>query len=155
MIAATIIALLLIFGIGGGPFGELMTKFTKDPIKHTIVEKERRDQALDELKSLKKAIKAFNKGVSKDIKHFHKLVENYDSKPAEFDSMFSSVLAKRKQEVNTIWERRSAMLKHINADEWTTIISSVKAKIKATDQGEASVCAHSNAGSPSTADRQK
>ena len=130
MIAAAIIALLLIFGIGGGPFGELMTKYAIDPIKTTIVEKDRQDQALDELKSLKKAIKAFNKGVSKDIKHFHKLVENYDSKPAEFDNMFSSVIGKRKQEVNTIWERRSAMLKHIQAEEWKTIISSAKAKME-------------------------
>ena len=130
MIAATILAILLIFGVGGGPFGELMTKYTKDPIKHTIVEKDRRDQALDELKSLKKAIKEFNKGVSKDIKHFHKLVENYDSKPAEFDSMFSSVIEKRQQEVNNIWDRRSAMLQHINADEWQTIISSAKSKME-------------------------
>jgi len=130
MIAATVIALLLIFGIGGGPFGELMTKYAKDPIKHTIVEKDRRDQALDELKSLKKAVKEFNKGVSKDIKQFHKLVENYDSKPAEFDNMFSSVIGKRKQEVNTIWERRSAMLKHVQAEEWKTIISSAKAKME-------------------------
>jgi hypothetical protein len=130
MIAATVIALLLIFGIGGGPFGELMTKYAKDPIKTTIVEKDRREQALDELKSLKKAVNAFNKGVSKDIKQFHKLVENYDSKPAEFDNMFSSVLAKRKQEVNTIWERRNALLAQIKADEWQTIISSAKAKME-------------------------
>jgi hypothetical protein len=130
MIAATVIALLLIFGIGGGPFGELMTKYAKDPIKTTIVEKDRREQALDELKSLKKAVNAFNKGVSKDIKQFHKLVENYDSKPAEFDNMFSSVIGKRKQEVNTIWERRSAMLKHVQAEEWKTIISSAKAKME-------------------------
>mgnify|MGYP001815521322 FL=1 len=130
MIAATIIAILLIFGVGGGPFGEIMTKYAKDPIKHTIVEKDRQDQALDELKSLKKAIKAFNKGVKKDIKQFHKLVENYESKPAEFDNMFSSVIGKRKQEVNTIWERRSAMLKHIQAEEWKTIISSAKAKME-------------------------
>lgn len=130
MIAATIIALLLIFGLGGGPFGELMTKYAKDPIKHTIAEKDRRDQALDELKSLKKAVKEFNKGVSKDIKQFHKLVENYESKPEDFNNMFSTVLNERQQEVDKIWDRRSTMLKHIKADEWTTIISSAKAKME-------------------------
>ena len=130
MIAATIIAILLIFGVGGGPFGELMTKYAKDPVKHTIVEKDRREMALKELKSVKKAIKEFNKSTSKDIKHFHKLVENYDSKPEEFDNMFSSVLAKHKQEVDKIWDRRSTMLTHIKADEWTTIISSAKAKME-------------------------
>ena len=130
MIAATILALLLIFGVGGGPFGELMTKYAKDPIKTTVVEEDRREQALKELKALKKAVKEFNKGVSKDIKQFHKLVENYDSTPEEFDQMFANVLAKRQQEVDKIWDRRSAMLTHINADEWQAIISSAKAKME-------------------------
>ena len=130
MIAATILALLLIFGVGGGPFGELMTKYAKDPIKTTVVEEDRREQALKELKALKKAVKEFNKGVSKDIKQFHKLVENYDSTPEEFDQMFANVLAKRQQEADKIWDRRSAMLTHINADEWQAIISSAKAKME-------------------------
>lgn len=130
MIAATILALLLIFGVGGGPFGELMTKYAKDPIKTTVVEEDRREQALKELKALKKAVKEFNKGVSKDIKQFHKLVENHDSTPEEFDQMFANVLAKRQQEVDKIWDRRSAMLTHINADEWQAIISSAKAKME-------------------------
>jgi len=127
MIAATIIAIFIIFGLGGGPFGEL-TKYAKDPIKTTIAEEDRREQALKELSSLKKAVKEMNKGVSKDIKQFHKLVKNYESKPADFDNMFSTVLTKRKQEVGKIWERRSAMLTHIKADEWKTIISSAKTK---------------------------
>lgn len=130
MIAATVIAILIIFGAGGGPFGEFMTKYIKDPIKTTIVEEERRELALKELSSLKKAIKGFNKGISKDIKQFHKIVENYESKPDDFDSMFSTVLAKRQQEVDKIWERRSAMLKHIQADEWQTIINRAKAKVE-------------------------
>ena len=130
MIAATILAILLIFGAGGGPFGELMTKYTKDPIKQTIVEEDRQKMALDELKPLKGAIKDFNKHVSKDIKQFNKLVRNYDSTPEEFDQMISGVFTKRKQEVETLWERRSAMLAHIKAEEWQTIISSAKAKME-------------------------
>jgi uncharacterized protein (DUF488 family) len=130
MIAATILAILLIFGVGGGPFGELMTKYTRDPIKETIVEEDRQKMALHELKTLKGAIKDFNKHVSKDIKQFHKLVENYESTPEEFDQMISSVLVKHKQEVETIWERRSAMLAHIEADEWQTIVTSAKAKMQ-------------------------
>ena len=124
MIAATILAILLLFGVGGGPFGELMTEYTKDPIKETIVEEDRQKMALHELKSLKGAIKDFNKGVSKDIKRFHKLVKNYESTPAEFDQMFADVFAKRKQGVEALWQRRGAMLAHIKADEWQTIISS-------------------------------
>ena len=43
--------------------------------------------------------------------------------------MISGVFAKRKQEVETLWERRAAMLEHIKADEWQVIISSAKAKM--------------------------
>lgn len=130
MIAATILAILIIFGVGGGPFGELMTKYTKDPIKETIVEEDRQKMALHELKSLKGAIKDFNKHVSKDIKQFDKLVKNYESTPEQFDQMISGVFTKRKQEVETLWQRRSAMLTHIKADEWQTIVSSAKAKME-------------------------
>lgn len=128
MIAATILAIFLIFGMGGGPFGELTSKYMKDPIKETVAEEARRDIALDELKSLNKAIKDFNKNVSKDIKKFDKLVENYESTPEEFDQMVSGVFTKRKQEVETLWDRRSAMLTHIKPDEWQTIVSSAKMK---------------------------
>ena len=130
MIAATILAILLIFGMGGGPFGELTSKYMKDPVKHSIVEEERRDMALDELKSLKKAINEFNKHVSKDIKQFDKLVKNYESTPEEFDQMLTDVFTKRKQEVETLWDRRSAMLTHIKPEEWQAIINSAKTKME-------------------------
>lgn len=128
MIAATVLAILLLFGMGGGPFGEFTTSYLKEPIKTTIVDEDRRDQALDGLGDLKDGIKDFNKQVSKDIKQFHKLVKNYESTPEQFDQMFSSVLAKRKQEVEAIWQLRSAMLEHIQPDEWQTIISRARAK---------------------------
>lgn len=131
MIAAAIIGLLLIFGLGGGVFGELMTKYAEDPIKTTIVEEDRREAALDELKSLEKTVKALNKGVSKDMKAFRKLVEDYDSTPEDFDNLFASVFENREQEVNAIWDQRSALLTHIQADEWQTIIASAKAEMEA------------------------
>jgi len=128
MIAAVLLALFVVFGMsGGGSFGELMTEYTKDPIKATITDEERRKMALKGHSSLKDAIKGFNKNTSKDIKQFDKLVKDYDSTPEEFDQMLSAVLAKNKQEVGNIWEQRSAMLTHIQADEWTSIISGAKA----------------------------
>ena len=94
------------------------------------MEQDRQKMALHELKSLKGAIKDFNKHVSKDIKQFDKLVKNYESTPEQFDQMISGVFTKRKQEVETLWEQRSAMLTHIKADEWQTIVSSAKAKME-------------------------
>ena len=53
--------------IGGGPFGELMTRYARESIKATIVEEDRSDLALHWLGDLKDAIKDFNKHVSKGI----------------------------------------------------------------------------------------
>ena len=127
MIAATIIAILLIFG-GGGLFGDLTTEYVKDPIKDTIAEKDRRELALDGLDSLNDVIKDFNKNVLEDIERFDELVKNYDSTPEQFDQMASGSFVRRQQEIETIWKRRSAMLAHIQADEWQTIINNAKAK---------------------------
>ncbi len=130
MIAATIIAILFIFGGGGGPFGDLTAEYVKEPIKETIVEEDRREMALDELDALKDSIEDFNAQVSKDIERLDKLVKNYESTPEEFDQLISSAFTRRQQEVEKIWKQRSAMLAHIKADEWTTIINSAKAKMK-------------------------
>jgi len=129
MIAATVIAIWVFFGAGGGPFGELL-EHAKDPIKSTITDKDRRKMALEELTSLNNAVEELNKGVSKDIKQFHKLVENYDSNWEQFDKMISASAEERQQELDTIWDRRSAMLKYIHADEWQAIVKGAQAKVK-------------------------
>ena len=128
MIAATILAIWVIFGGGSGLFGELMSSYVEDPMEAVIVEEDRRELALDGLDELQDAIKDFNKQVLKDIKQFDKLVNDYDSTPEEFDQMVTSVFTKRQQEVENFWNLRKAMLAHIDADEWPVIISSAKAK---------------------------
>ena len=128
MIAATVLAILIIFGGGGGLFGDLTTEYVEDPIKDTIADENRRELALDGLDLLEDAIEDFNKNISKDIEQFDELVKNYDSTPEAFDQMVSGGFARRQQEIENIWKRRSAMLAHINADEWQTIISSAKAE---------------------------
>lgn len=127
MIAATILAIFILLG-GGGLFGNLMSEYVEDPIEATIVEEDRREKALDQLDELQNAIKDFNKAVSKDIKQFHKLVENYDSKPEDFDQMLAGVFEQRNKEVENFWQLRKDMLAHIEADEWQAIISSAKAE---------------------------
>ena len=128
MIAATILAIWILFGGGGGLFGDLTTRYMEDPMKDTIVEEARREQALDELDSLQDAIKDFNKNLSKDIKQFDKLVKNYDSTPEAFDQMVSDSFVRRQQEMDKIWKQRSEMLIHIKPDEWQAIISGAKAE---------------------------
>lgn len=67
MLIAALLSLLVLFGGHGGPFGELMTTYAKDPIKTTIVDKDRRASALKGLSILKDDIAELNKQVSNDL----------------------------------------------------------------------------------------
>jgi hypothetical protein len=116
------------FGSVDGHYGDFMSMYIKDPIETTITDEARRDLALKELGSIKDEIKDFNKNVLQDIKQLNNLVKDYDSKPEDFDSMYSSILANNKKNLDDVWKLRSAMLTHIHVDEWQTIINSAKAK---------------------------
>lgn len=130
MLIAALISLLVLFGGHGGPFGELMTTYAKDPIKTTIVDKDRRASALKGLSKLEDDFGELNKQVSNDLKQFDKLIKDYDSKPEAFDALFSSALAKREAETEKIWARRNAMLKYIQPDEWQAIINRARAEME-------------------------
>lgn len=131
MLAATVLAIFLVFSMDGGAFGDFMSDYVKKPMKMTIEDNDRRKLALHALSSLKKGIKDFNKGVSKDTKKLKKLVDDYASTPGEFDNLVASAFSRRGQEMGEIWTRRETMLKHIQAEEWQEIMSSAKAKAQA------------------------
>lgn len=128
LIAATAAILIYFGGSAGGFFGGLAMNFIEDPIENTITDEARRKDALEGLSLLKEDIENFNKYVSEDIDQFAKLVKNYNSTPEEFDSTFSSGVAKRQEALNKVWEDRSKMLTHITPEEWQTIMSSAKSK---------------------------
>jgi hypothetical protein len=128
MIAATLLALyLLFFSAGHDQFGTLMENYVKDQMKVVIVDEGRRKLALQGLSVVNDDISDLNKTVSKGDKELEVLIKNYNSKPEEFDQLFSSVLTKRQQQVNKLWDDRQAMLIHIQADEWRAIINGAKA----------------------------
>ena len=128
MIIATVTAILLIFGSSdNGFFGKFITEYVEDPIKNTIVDEERRKLALESLSLLKDDIEEFNKQNAEAIEQFKKMVKNYDSRPEDFNKMFSSMLSERQKQADLIWEHRSNLLIHIQAKEWKRIITSAKA----------------------------
>ncbi len=128
LIAATAAVLIFFGGSSGGFFGDLVTNYIEDPIEKTISDEPRRELALEELSLLQDDIEEFNELVTEDIEKFSELVKNYNSTPEEFDNTFSSMVTKRQEVLNKIWEDRSKMLTHISPDEWQTIVSSAKLK---------------------------
>jgi hypothetical protein len=132
MLAALLLAFFgfMAFSGSGGDmttFGELMAQHVKGQIKTTIPDHDRRHAALTELSALNDRVDDMNKQLSKDVKALEKMIKNYESKPKEFDRLFTSMLLKREVQVNQLWNDRQAMLQHILPDEWQTIIDGAKA----------------------------
>ncbi len=128
MLIAAAAAILRYIGASiTGLFGELTSKYVEDPIKNTIVDEQRRDLALKQLSLLKDRIKKLNEQEAKAVEELSGLVKDYGSRPEDFDRLLSSVGEQRQQQVEKIWEERSAMLVHIRPDEWKAIFDSAKA----------------------------
>ena len=133
MLAALLVAFMgfmLFAGPVGDQLGELMTRHVEGQIKITIADKDRRSSALQGLSVINDDISDLNDRLSQDVKALEKLLRNYDSKPDDFDRLFASVLARRDQQVNQLWDHRQSMLQHIQAEEWRTIISGARAEME-------------------------
>jgi hypothetical protein len=128
VIAAILLAVYFsFFGAGPDQLGQLMTHYVKDQIKIAIGDEGRRKLALKGLSVVDDDISDLNKQLSKDVEQVEKLIRNYNSKPEEFDQLFSSTLAKRQQQTDRLWDDRKAMLQHIQPDEWRAIMSGARA----------------------------
>jgi len=114
-------------GAGDTLFSGFMTPYVKDQVKIAIPDEERRELALKGLAAVNDDFRTLNEQLPKDVDQLKKLIKNYDSKPEDFDRLFSSVLAKRQQQTDKIWDDRKAMLQHIRADEWRAILSGARA----------------------------
>jgi hypothetical protein len=131
MLAAILLGLFLYFGGGGGDlFGTLMTEHVKEQVKKNIPDEERRKLALKALSVVNDDINELNKQLSKELGQMEKLIKDYDSKPEDFDRLFSSVMTKRQKMTDKIWDDRTAVLQHVQADEWQAIISSARAEME-------------------------
>ena len=126
MLAAILLGLFLLFSGGGNVLGTMMTRHVEDQVKKNIPDEERRKLTLKGLAVVNDDIKKLNDQLSNDLGQMGKLIKDHDSKPEDFDRLFSSVLAKRQELVDKIWDDRSSMLQHIRPDEWQTIMSGAK-----------------------------
>jgi hypothetical protein len=103
------------------------TSYVKDQVRIAIPDEKRRELALKGLEAVHDDFRDLNKQVSKDVAQLEKLIKNYNSKPENFDQLFSSALAKRQKQTDKIWNDRKAMLQHIQPDEWRAILSGARA----------------------------
>jgi hypothetical protein len=127
MLAAILLGLFMLYSGGGNVLGTMMTQHVTDQVKKNIPDEERRRIALKELAAVNDDIKKFNNQLSKDLDQMEKLIKDYNSKPEDFDRLFSTVLARRQELADKIWDDRTAMLQHIQPDEWQAIMNGARA----------------------------
>ena len=127
MLAAILLGLFMLYSGGGNVLGTMMTRHVTDQAKKNIPDEERRKLTLKKLAVVNDDIKKLNEQLSKDLGQMEKLIKDYDSKPEDFDRLSSSVLARRQELVDKIWDDRTAMLQHIHPDEWQAIMSGARA----------------------------
>jgi hypothetical protein len=131
MLAAILLGLFLSFGGGGGSLlGTMMTQHVTDQTRKNIPDEERRKLALKGLSAVNDDIKKLNEQLLKDLGQMETLIRDYDSQPEDFDRLFSSVLAKRQELVDKIWDDRTALLQHVKPEEWQAIMSGAKAAME-------------------------
>ena len=121
MLIAIYLGIMALLGGAGGVFGDLTTQHVKERIKVHVAE-DRQQLALKNLSVVVDDIEEINKQLSKDVKQVEKLVKDYNSTPDEFNQQFATALDKRMQQITKLVSDRKAMLQHITAEEWQTII---------------------------------
>ena len=131
MLAVILLGLFFLFSGGGGNvLGTMMTQHVTDQVKKNIPDEERRKLALKGLAVVNDDIKKLNEQLSNDLGQMEKLIKDYDSKPEDFDRLFSSVMARRQELVDKIWDDRTAVLQHVQPDEWQVIMSGARAEVE-------------------------
>jgi hypothetical protein len=127
MLAAILLGLFMLYSGGGNVLSTMMTQHVKDQVKKNIPDEERRKLALKGLAVVNDDIKKLNEQLSKGLGQMENLIKDYDSKPEDFDRLFSSVLGRRQELVDKIWDDRTAMLQRVQLDEWQAIMSGARA----------------------------
>jgi hypothetical protein len=122
--------IMLLYGPSGGAtgqLGELTLKHLEHEVKAAIPDEARRDLALQALSRTRDAIEDLNERRQKDLGAFEKLVQDYGSRPADFDRLFEAGSADQLRRVDVIWARRAALLQHVRPEEWNAIIQGARA----------------------------
>ena len=130
MLVAIYLVIMGMIGDSDYGFGELTAEHMSREIKSVVVEDERRELALKNLNFIIADIADINERIGKDVEQLEVLVENYGSKPEDFDKFFSFTLDTRMRQIKKLIDDRQAMLQHINAEEWQEIIREAKVAVE-------------------------
>ena len=131
MLIAIFLTIMSLFGASDNSFGELMTQYAEDQFKVAIADEDRLKLALAGLSTLGDDLSDINKSVEENSEQLQELIKDYQSRPDDFDQLFTSILDLRRQQLEKLWQDRNAMLKHVTPEEWSSIIQGATAAAEA------------------------
>ena len=127
MLIALMLGVRVLFGANSDAlFGGPWLEQGKKQVKLAVTDEARRESALKSVSRVDEDIKKLDNQVANTEKEMKRLVRNYRSTPEEFDALFSSALANRKQLVEALLDDRETMLKDIRPNEWQSIIAGMQ-----------------------------
>ena len=136
MIIGTIALLTILFG---GGVGEVffVDKLEKG-IKEFVLDKDRKKEILDDLKTSKAFIKEFNKGRESQMKDFDELNASYNTTSEELIGFFNELQDERIDFQDKIMDDRIAIANKITFDEWVLLLeySNIQADIRISQEKE-------------------
>lgn len=136
MIVGTIALLTILFG---GGVGEIffVDKLEKG-IKEFVLDKDRKKEILDDLKTSKAFIKDFNKERNSQMKNFDELNASYNSTSEDLIDFFNKIQDERIDFQDKIMDDRIAITDKITFDEWVLILdySNIQADLRLTEEKE-------------------
>jgi hypothetical protein len=137
MIVGTIALLTILFG--GGVSEIFFVDKLEKGIKEFILDKDRKKEILDDLKTSKAFIKEFNKGRKSQMKDFNELNASYNTTSEELIGLFNDLQDERIDFQDSIIDDRIAIANKITFDEWVLILdySNIQADIRIANEMEA------------------
>jgi hypothetical protein len=120
MLIATITALAILFG--GGTFETFFIDDLRKGVKEYVVDDERKDEILDDLKRSEKMIKSFNKERKAQFKEFKKLNRSRATGSEELTGFFEKSMTTRGEYQHHLINERLTVSAKITPDEWSAII---------------------------------
>jgi ubiquinone biosynthesis protein UbiJ len=133
MLVAIYLGIMSLLGGSGGVFGQLTTQHLEDQIEIYVAE-ERRSLALQSLAEVIDDIDEIDRQMAEDAEQIEELIRDYESTPDDFDRSFAAALDNRMEQLKKAVNHRQAMLRHITAEEWRTIVH--QARLAAEEKSE-------------------
>jgi len=119
----------LLYASHGGNAAALgaLAERAKPHVEKTIRDEDRRKAALHALSRATKDIDALTGRIEKDLGRFEKLVQDYGSRPEDFDRLFETAAEADLRQADEIWKDRAELLAHVGPEEWSAIVAGARA----------------------------